>query len=151
MHLTLISPQETIFEWAVAKATIPTEAGVITVLPHHIPLGSIVKPGILSFLPKDKQGNAFVKGTDFLFKDDEIYVSVWGWSIYVDGENIILLVSGATANPESDVETLEKMREQLEKDIKDIKLQWDIDSIEKSYLSLQKITADLHLKKMRHG
>lgn len=151
MQLTLISPQETIFQWEVTKVTIPTEAGVITVLPNHIPLGSIVKPGILSFLPKDKQENAFVKGTDFLFKDDEIYVSVGSGSIYVDWEHIILLVSWATANPESDIETLEKMKEQLEKDIKDIKLQGDIDSIEKSYLSLQKLTADLHLKRMRHG
>ncbi|HCY20626.1 TPA: hypothetical protein DIC40_01985 [Patescibacteria group bacterium] len=58
------------------KTTIPTEAGVITVLPNHIPLGSIVKPGILSFLPKDKQGNTFIEGTDFLFKEDEIHLSI---------------------------------------------------------------------------
>ena len=43
------------------------------------------------------------------------------------------------------------MKAQLEKDIQDIKLKGDIDSIEKAYLSLQKITADLHLKRMRHG
>ena len=151
MHLTLISPQETIFQGEVAKATIPTEAGVITVLPGHIPLGSVVKPGILSFLPKDKHENAFIKGTDFLFKDDEVQVSVASGSIYVDGEKIVLLVSWATANPESDVETLEKMKAQLEKDIEEVKLQGDIDSIEKAYLSLQKLTADLHLKRMRHG
>lgn len=151
MQLTLISPQETIFHWEVIKTTIPTEAGVITVLPNHIPLGSIVKPGILSFLPKDKQGNTFIEGTDFLFKEDEIHLSIGNWSLYVDGENLIVFVSGATANPISDIQELEKMKEQLERDIKEIKLQGDIDSIEKSYLSLQKITADLHLKKMRHG
>ena len=93
MHLTVVSPQETIFQWEVVRATIPTEAGVITVLPNHIPLGSIVKPGILSFLPKDKQGNAFVKGTDFLFKNDEIHISVAHGSLYVDGTNVIILVS----------------------------------------------------------
>lgn len=151
MHLTLISPQETIFQWEVMKATIPTEVGMITVLPKHIPLGSIVRPGILSFLPKNRKENAFIEGTDFLFKDDEINISVGSWSIYVDWENIILLVSGATANPESDTKTLEDMKVQLEKDIAEIKLKWDIDSIEKAYLSLQKLTADLHLKKMRHG
>lgn len=151
MHLTLISPQETIFQWEVMKATIPTEVGMITILPKHIPLGSIVRPGILSFLPKNRKGNAFIEGTDFLFKDDEINISVGSGSIYVDGENIILLVSGATANPESDTKALEDMKAQLEKDIAEIKLKWDIDSIEKAYLSLQKLTADLHLKKMRHG
>ena len=43
------------------------------------------------------------------------------------------------------------MKIQLEKDIKEIRLQWDIDSIEKSYLALQKLTADLHLKRMKNG
>lgn len=150
MQLTLVSPQETIFQWEILKVTIPTEAGVITILPNHIPLGSIIKPGILSFLPKDKQENTFIKGTDFLFKDDEIHISIAKWSLYVDGKNIIILVSDATTNPESDIETLEKMKLQLEKDLKEIKLQGDIDTIEKSYLALQKLTADLHLKRMRH-
>jgi len=151
MHLTLVSPQETIFQWEVMKATIPTEVGMITILPQHIPLGSIVRPGILSFLPKNRKENAFIEGTDFLFQNDEIHISVGSGSLYVDGENIILLVSGATTNPESDTKALEDMKIQLEKDIAEIKLQWDIDSIEKAYLSLQKLTADLHLKKMRHG
>ncbi len=151
MHLTLVSPQETIFQWEVLKVTIPTEIGMITVLPKHIPLGSIVKPGILSFLPKNRQGNAFIEGTDFLFKDDEIHLSVGSGSLYVDGESIILLISSATTNPESDTTALENMKAQLEKDIEEIKRKGDIDSIEKAYLSLQKLTADLHLKKMRHG
>lgn len=151
MYLTLISPKEKIFEWKINKATIPTEAGIITVLPHHIPLGSILKPGILSFTPIDIKNNNFIKSADFLFKDDSIQLSISAGSLYVDGKNIIIMVSEATIDPESDLETLENLKKQMEEDIKKVRLQWDIDSIEKSYLSLQKLTADLHLKKLRHG
>ena len=150
MLLTLVSPQETIFEWEVEKVTIPTDLGIITVLPQHAPLWSIVQPGILSFVPKEKQEN-LLKKADFLFQDEQIHLSIWWWTLYVDWTDLVVLVSDITANPESDQETLEAMKKQLEKDIQEIRLKWDIESIEKSYLALQKLTADLRLKKMRHG
>ena len=150
MLLTLVSPQETIFEWEVEKVTIPTDLGIITVLPQHAPLWSIVQPGILSFVPKEKQEN-LLKKADFLFQDEQIHLSIWWWTLYVDWTDLVVLVSDITANPESDEETLEAMKKQLEKDIQEIRLKWDIESIEKSYLALQKLTADLRLKKMRHG
>jgi len=40
---------------------------------------------------------------------------------------------------------LEEMKKNMEKEIEQIKLQGDIDEIDKAYLSLQKITADLKL------
>jgi hypothetical protein len=46
---------------------------------------------------------------------------------------------------------LEAMKKELEKNIQETRSRWDIESIEKSYLALQKLTADLRLKKMRHG
>jgi len=150
MLLTLVSPQETIFEWEVEKVTIPTDLGIITVLPQHAPLWSIVQPGILSFVPKEKQEN-LLKKADFLFQDEQIHLSIWWWTLYVDWTDLVVLVSDITANPETDEETLEAMKKQLEKDIQEIRLKWDIESIEKSYLALQKLTADLRLKKMRHG
>ncbi|HRU50161.1 MAG TPA: F0F1 ATP synthase subunit epsilon [Candidatus Absconditabacterales bacterium] len=150
MLLTLVSPQETIFEGEVEKVTIPTEIGIITVLPHHAPLGSIVKPGILSFIPKEKKEN-LLKKADFLFQDDQIHLSIGGGTVYVDGTDLVVLVSDITANPESDEETLEAMKKELEKNIQETRLRGDIESIEKSYLALQKLTADLRLKKMRHG
>lgn len=150
MLFTLVSPQETIFEWEVEKVTIPTELGIITVLPHHAPLWSIVKPGILSFVPKEKKEN-LLKKADFLFQDDQIHLSIWWWTVYVDWTDLVVLVSDITANPESDEETLEAMKKELEKNIQETRSRWDIESIEKSYLALQKLTADLRLKKMRHG
>ena len=150
MQLTLVSPQNTIFQWEVIKATVPTDIGLVTMLPWHVPMCSIVKPWILSFLPKEKTIDAFIEWTEFLFKDDEVHVSVSHWSIYVDNQSITILVSEATSNPASDTETLEKIKQDLERDIEEIKLRWDIDSIEKAYLSLQKITADLKLSRMKH-
>ena len=151
MRLTLISPQDTLFEGDILKATVPTDVGMVTVLPGHVSMGSIVKPGIVSFLPKEKHTVAFIEGTEFLFKDDEIHLSVSNGSLYVDHENVIILVTEATAKPDSDIQTLEEIKKNLQKDLEEVKHQWDIHSIEKAYLSLQKITADLKLSRMRHG
>jgi len=45
LHLELITPDRVLFDGDVDSVTIPTEDGEITVLPHHIPIISIVKPG----------------------------------------------------------------------------------------------------------
>lgn len=47
LHFALITPDRTVFEGEVDSVSIPTPDGEITVLPHHIPLISIVVPGTL--------------------------------------------------------------------------------------------------------
>lgn len=56
-----------------------------------------------------------------------------------------MLVGAVTTIPMSDEAALEEMKKNMEKEIEQIKLQGDIDEIDKAYLSLQKITADLKL------
>ena len=45
MHLTIHSIEKTLFDRDAVSVTLPTESGEITVLDHHMPLVSIVKPG----------------------------------------------------------------------------------------------------------
>ena len=114
MLLTLVSPQETIFEWEVEKVTIPTEIGIITVLPHHAPLWSIVKPGILSFVPKKKKDKPFEK--------NRFFVSGWSNTFINMMMNCICWLNWFSSisfwyylHPESDEETLEAMKKNWKK------------------------------------
>jgi F-type H+-transporting ATPase subunit epsilon len=43
----IATPRQVIFKDYVVRATIPTEAGEVTILPDHIPLVSIMKPGVI--------------------------------------------------------------------------------------------------------
>jgi len=143
-----MSPDTLIFEWEVNKVVIPTMAGDIWILPHHIPLSSIIRPWIVKILPKDKNISEFVKGTKFLFDNDEITLSVGKWLLYLDGHVIVMLVNTFTTQPISDERALEEMKKEMEKEIEQIKLKWDIEEIERAFFSLQKITADLKLYKL---
>lgn len=45
MQLAIISPEKKILETECTGVTIPTAEGLITVLPHHTPLYSLLAPG----------------------------------------------------------------------------------------------------------
>lgn len=47
IRFEIVTPERTVLKEEVLQATIPTKAGEITVLPHHIPLVSILRPGII--------------------------------------------------------------------------------------------------------
>lgn len=150
MLLKIISPSSVIFQGEVLKVLVPTAAWEIGILPHHIPLTSIVVPGLVRFLPKEKPSATFMEGTSFLFEDDMITLSVGKGLIYLDGNIVELLINTATTDVASDATVLEKMKQDLEKEIEQVKIKWDISEIEKAYFSLQKITADLKLHKIKH-
>jgi hypothetical protein len=61
----------------------------------------------------------------------------------------MLLTSTATSQLETDEEVLEKMKKDMEKQIEEIKIKGSLDDIEKAFLHLQKITADLKLHKIK--
>lgn len=150
MFLKIISPSTVIYQGEVLKVLIPTVAWEIGILPHHMALTSIITPWLVKFLPKEKHSEAFVEWATFLFEDDMITLSVGKGLMYVDGDTVELLINTAISDMVSDKVLLEKMKADQEKEIEQIKLKGDISSIEKAYLSLQKITADLKLHKMKH-
>jgi F-type H+-transporting ATPase subunit epsilon len=43
----IVTPEKIVLKQQVLQVTVPTEEGEITVLPEHIPLVSILKPGVL--------------------------------------------------------------------------------------------------------
>jgi F-type H+-transporting ATPase subunit epsilon len=45
LRLSIITPDQTVYEGAVDSVTLPTSDGEITVLPHHVPIITTVVPG----------------------------------------------------------------------------------------------------------
>lgn len=149
MFLEINTPEWIIFEGKVEKVIIPTQVGEICVLKHHQPLISIVEPGIVKIKLYHHHREEFIKWTNFLFEDDWMCVSVWSGFVYVSGTEIAILTSTATSQIETDEEVLKKMKNEMEKQIEEIKIKWSLDDVEKAFLHLQKITADLKLHKIK--
>lgn len=100
IHAQIITPDGTIFAGDVDAISLPTPDGEITVLPHHIPLISIVIPGtVMVRVGKDEQIFAVSQGV-----------------IEVDGKTIRVLTDTADraeALQESAVETAKTAAEKL--------------------------------------
>jgi hypothetical protein len=84
-----------------------------------------------------------------LFEDERLCVSVGSWVVYISWSEIVVLTSTATSQLETDEVVLEKMKIEMEKQIEEIKIKWSLDDVEKAFLHLGKITADLKLHKIK--
>ena len=149
MYLKVTSPDKTIFAWNIISASIPTEIGEITIMNNHIPLMSILKPGILKIQPEEVLTVSLVKDADFLFKDHMLNLSVSQGLIYVDGQNITILSNDVTVNPQDSDEVLRQMRQTLMQQVADLKARWDIVEMEKKIIAIEKINADIKLAEMK--
>ncbi len=121
MYLKITSPDKTIFAGNIVSATLPTEAGEITVMNNHIPLMSILKPGIMKIQPQEALTVSLIKDAQFLFKDHKIHISVSHGLIYIDGKNITILANDVTVNPKNTQEVLQQMKNSMLKEVEDLK------------------------------
>lgn len=96
LQFKIVTPERVVFEdSAVDGVILPTEEGEITVLPHHIPLVSLLRAGVLRI----KKG------------DEEISLAVSTGIIQVDGKQITVLADTAERADELEEEKIEKARE----------------------------------------
>lgn len=51
----IVTPEKMVLSREVLQVTVPTQSGEITILPEHIPLISILKPGVLEIKTLDKK------------------------------------------------------------------------------------------------
>lgn len=75
MLLKIVTPDGTTYESEVEQVSVPTQSGEITVLPHHIPLVSVLKAGELRIL-KEKEEVILAVSTGVLEvrPNSEIYI-----------------------------------------------------------------------------
>lgn len=112
--LKVVTPERVLFEEEVSQVTLPTQEGEITVLPNHIPLISVLKPGEVRF----KKGN------------EEIPFVVAGGFIEVLPDQVSVMADSAEKVHEIVEEKAEEARKRAEEALKEKKL----DAKEYAYL-----------------
>ncbi|HNU81269.1 MAG TPA: ATP synthase F1 subunit epsilon [bacterium] len=95
----IVTPERTVFKQEVFQVTVPTQSGEITVLPDHIPLVSILKPGVLEIKTVDQE--------------TEI-ISVSGGFIEVLRDKIVILADTAERAQELDENIIAEARRRAE-------------------------------------
>lgn len=95
IQLKIVTPEKVIYDDMVDGVSFPTIDGEITILPHHIPLISAIKPGELKIR----------KGKDYE------YFAVMKGVLEMDGKTITFLTDAAERAEEIDEKRAEEARE----------------------------------------
>lgn len=99
LHLEIITPDETVFDGECDSVTLPTADGVITVMPHHVPLMTTLIPG-----------TAIVRTG----KEEKIFAVTRG-VIEVDGTSMRVLAEVADRAEKLEEAAIEKAKADAEK------------------------------------
>lgn len=99
LQFKIVTPERIVFEDAVDAVSFPTIEGEITVLPHHIPLVTLLASGVLRI----KKGK------------EEIPLAVSGGVVEVTGKHIVVLADTAERADELEEEKIEKAKKAAEK------------------------------------
>ncbi len=99
LKFEIITPERVVLKDEVDQITIPTAEGEITVLPNHIPLIAVLRPGEIVA----KKGN------------EEIAMSCSGGFIEVTGDKVLILADTAEKAEELVEVEIEKARERAQK------------------------------------
>lgn len=105
-------PERIVSEKDVIQVSIPTDNGEITILPNHIPLVGIIKPGTISMKMID---------------GSEEFVAVFGGFFKVDSSGINLLADSANQINELDLEKIEIAKRNAEEALKNARNKEDVD------------------------
>ncbi len=146
MHLKIASPEHPIYTGDIRQITIPTEMGEITILPGHQPLTGVVKAGLLAITPEQLPHDQ----TNYTIENGQIILSVAKGLVLVDGTNIVITTSAASAHPQHSAEILEQMRKDMQEQLDKIRVEGNMDDFEKAMINFEKITADLRLAKLKN-
>jgi len=111
MLLKIITPERVVFSDDINQASFMTENGEITVLPHHIPLVTLLKPGELRY----KKNN------------EEMSIATSGGFAEVRPDNsIVILADTAEHAHEIDLTRAEAARERAEKLMQEVRNKEDV-------------------------
>lgn len=100
----IVTPERVLLKEEIAQITVSTRDGEITILPNHIPLVSVLKPGV-----------AEVKKTD----NTVSVLSITGGFIEVSRDKIIILADAAEHAAEIDLARAEEARRRAEETMKE--------------------------------
>ena len=108
LHLKIITPKKVVVDEDVYSVNAPASEGVITVLPHHEHLFTLLAEGVVK-IRRSKEGT------------DEDYLAIGGGYLETDGKNLNILVSRAYGQDEIDEEFTKKAMAEAEKILRETK------------------------------
>lgn len=108
----IVTPERVVLKQEALQVTVPTTSGEITILPDHIPLVSILRPGVIE-----------VKRVDNIVE----IMSVSGGFIEVLKDKIVILADTAERAEELDEKRIEEARTRAEEIKKNAKAADDVD------------------------
>lgn len=130
----IVTPEKVVLKESILQATVPTAMGEITILPDHIPLVSILKPGVLEVKKED--------GTMEI-------MSVSGGFIEVLHDKIVILADTAERAAELDEDRIGLARTQAEENKKNAKFKEDVEFTDLSARIEKELAREKALNKWR--
>ena len=124
----IVTPERTVLKQEILQISVPTTSGEITILPDHIPLVSVLKPGVIE-----------LKLADSSFE----IISVSGGFVEVMKDKVVILADTAERAEELDENKIEAARLRAEEAKKNAKF---VDDVEFAKISskIEKELARLH-------
>ena len=129
INFKIATPEKVVFKEMVDQITLPTMQGEITVLPNHIPLIAILKPGEIRVV-RDKQ---------------ETSMAVSGGFIEVLADKVVVLADTAERAEELDIAKAEAAKKRAEDALKEKR--YDAKEFATISAMLEKELARLHVAK----
>jgi F-type H+-transporting ATPase subunit epsilon len=115
----IVTPERTVLAREIVQVTVPTTSGEITILAEHIPLISVLKPGVLEIKLADGQLEI---------------MAVSGGFLEVMHDKIVVLADTAERAEELDEKRIEEARQRAEEQKKDIS---DLDEVQYANIAAQ--------------
>jgi len=134
IRFEIVTPEKVVLKETILQATVPTSSGEITILPDHIPLVSILKPGVLEV--KKEDGTIDV-------------MSVSGGFIEVLKDKIVILADTAERAEDLDEERINVARQQAEDNKKNAKFKEDVEFTDLSARIEKELARERALSKWR--
>jgi len=106
IKLEVVTPERVVLKRNIYRITVPTKEGEITVLPKHLPLVSILIPGVLEFVNENNEREV---------------VSVSGGFVEVLRNKVVILADTAERAEELDSEQVEEARKKAEQMVRETK------------------------------
>jgi len=122
IKLEVVTPERVVLKRNIYRITVPTKEGEITVLPKHLPLVSILIPGVLEFVNENNEREV---------------VSVSGGFVEVLRNKVVILADTAERAEELDSEQVEEARKKAEQMVRETKRE-DAESFAEISTSLAK-------------
>jgi len=113
LKLKIATPEKVVYENDVLQVSVPTTTGEITILPHHIPLVSVLAAGEMRI--KEVNGS-------------EQTVAIAGGFLEIRGNGeIVILADNAERAEEIDIDRAEDAQKRAEKEMQEAKNRQDVD------------------------